>query len=178
MSDYGPKILIDAIEQRQADVRDILKDAKKTLDAKDARFRPKGWNDKSVVHVANWIIEEEDNSPSGLSKFEPELAERVFYDPDNPSRVDCFVGKVAKIGRIKEEEMNEIFLFSWEDIPGNDEVGLIKYIEHNLGIDLENIKIKIKHTDRTKQVSTVKRHISLKLNDEESEVNIEIDGIK
>lgn len=155
MSDYDSKILIGAIERPQVDVRDILKEAKKTLDAKNARFRPKGWNDKSVVHVANWIIEEEDNSSLGLVILKPELAERVFYDPDNPSRVDCFVGKIAKIGRIKEEEMKGIFLFSWEGIPGNDNEGLIKYIKHYLGIDLENsIIIDKDPIVRTKEVYT------------------------
>lgn len=94
--------LIEAIEKR-AEVIDILIDAKNILKAKDARFRPKGWNDKSVVHVANWIIEE--LPLAGLAGFEPELAERIYYDSDNPSRIDCFVGLGGRIGRIKEEEM-------------------------------------------------------------------------
>lgn len=100
---YDPKILINAIEERQAEVSRILKDAKDELKAKDARFRLRGWNDKSVVHVANWIIE--GKSQIGQAGFEPQLMERVYYDPEDPSRIDCFVGLGGLIGRIKEEEM-------------------------------------------------------------------------
>jgi len=96
------KILINPIET-PAQVPDILKEAKTKINAKDVRFRLRGWNDMSVVHVPNWII---GTSPS-LGEFESELAERVYYDVKEPKRIDCYVGLIGRIGRIKEEKMRE-----------------------------------------------------------------------
>lgn len=91
-------ISIDTIIE-PADVKAVIEEAKDKLKAEDARFRLRSWDDRSVVYVPTWIIGPE------IGVAEEELSERVYYDPDCPSRVDCIVGLVARIARIKEEEM-------------------------------------------------------------------------
>jgi len=91
-------ILRKAIADPTKSIKDILVEAKLQLDAKDVRFRPRDWQDKAVVFVPNWIIS------GSLDEAEPELARRVYFDPNELKRKDCLVGFVARITRIKEEE--------------------------------------------------------------------------
>ncbi len=91
------RILIEAVIKPASPIKSILKEAKKRIKAEDARFRLRGWQDQSVVYTPGWII------GPGLDEA-PELARRVYYDPNEPSRMDCIVGLVARIARIKEEE--------------------------------------------------------------------------
>jgi hypothetical protein len=177
--------LIEAIEKR-AEVIEILKEAKNKIGADDVRFRLRGWNDKSVVHVANWIIE--DPQVTGLAGFEPELAERFYYDPEHPSRIDCLVGLKGRIGRIKEEEMkitmNEkllqelriMYLFSWDEIPGNDSGRLRDFLKQNYSIDwVKTARIEKIDDGRTIRLSFKNNFFSLKLNDEKTKVSLKID---
>jgi hypothetical protein len=94
------EISIDTIIE-PAEVRVVIEEAKDRLKAEDARFRLRSWDDRSVVYVPTWIM-----GPA-LGASEAELSERVYFDPEDPSRVDCIVGLVARIARIKEEEMKE-----------------------------------------------------------------------
>ena len=67
-------------------------------------------------------------------------------------------------------------MFRWEDIPGNDNVRLIEFLKQNFGVDwvkTENIK-KIDN-GMTIKVSTQKNNFTLKLNNEQTEVNVTID---
>lgn len=95
------KILIAAITEPASPAKMLLEGAKKEIKSDDVRFRIRDWQDQSVVYVPNWIIGEM------LEKAEPELAQRVYFDPEDHSRMDCVVGLVARIARIKEEEANE-----------------------------------------------------------------------
>jgi len=91
-------ILRKAIVDPTKSIKDILVEVKLKLDAKDVRFRPRDWQDKAVVFVPNWIIS------GSLDEAEPELARRVYYDPNELNRKDCLVGLVARIARIEEEK--------------------------------------------------------------------------
>lgn len=92
-----------AIEPGRDKVRSLLEEAQKKLNADAARFRLRSWDDRSVVnYVPQWTIGHE------LENVEAELAERIYYDPEEPLRIDCMVGLVARIARIKEEEMKEV----------------------------------------------------------------------
>jgi len=96
------RILITAITEPASPAELFLKKAKEKINVEDVRFRLRDWQDQSVVYVPNWIIGVE------LEKAEPELARRVYYDPNEPSRMDCVVGLVSRIVRIKEEEAKQI----------------------------------------------------------------------
>ena len=89
--------------------------------------------------------------------------------------------KLDKMG-IRCPELNKLilyvnsYLFRWDDIPGNDNARLIKFLERNFGIDwVKTAKIEKIDNGRTIKVSTQKNYLSLKLNDEQTEVNLEID---
>jgi GAF domain-containing protein len=64
----------DVTPGEQEKVRLLLHEAKEKLGAENARFRLRSWDDRSVVHVPNWIIGSE------LEQAEPELAQRVYFD--------------------------------------------------------------------------------------------------
>jgi len=68
------------------------------------------------------------------------------------------------------------YLFSWGDIPGNDNERLIEFLTQNFGIGwVKTAKIEKIDNDKTIKVFTGKNYLSLKLNDKKLEVNIEID---
>lgn len=98
IQDDFPNILLESITKKVSPVRSVLKKAKTRINAEDIRFRLRDWQDQSVVYVPHWIIGE------GLEDAEPELARRVYYNPNEPSQMDCVIGLVARIARIKEEE--------------------------------------------------------------------------
>lgn len=116
------EILTKAIAQPD-NVEEVLKRAREELEADDARFRLRSWDDRSVVPVPGWIvstpeesetdIKRRENKPNAgkthfrLEQAQPELAERVYYDTENPLRVDCIVGLKSRIARLAEEEMKE-----------------------------------------------------------------------
>ena len=68
-------------------------------------------------------------------------------------------------------------VFSWDEIPGEDNGRLMKYLKNGVGIDWEkNAKIEKIDNNKTIKVSSQLKSLSLKLNDIESEVVLEIDG--
>ncbi len=68
----------------------------------------------------------------------------------------------------------EIFLFSWDEILGNDSVRL-DFLKQKFSIDwIKTAKIE-KTDDRTIIVSTEKNSLLLKLNNEKTKLNLEID---
>lgn len=72
---------------------------------------------------------------------------------------------------------DNMYLFSWDGIPGNDNEILIEFLKQKYGIDWV-IKPKIDKIDNDKdkaiKVSTEKNNISLRLNDEKTKMNLEI----
>ena len=71
------------------------------------------------------------------------------------------------------------YLFSWEKIPGNDSRRLIDFLIKNYGVDwVKTARIEKIENGKIIEVSTEKNYISLKLNDEQTEVNLEIDDFR
>ncbi|MCZ7400711.1 MAG: hypothetical protein O8C61_00645 [Candidatus Methanoperedens sp.] len=71
------------------------------------------------------------------------------------------------------------YLFSWDEIPGNDDVRLIEFLNQNFGIDwVKTAKLEKIDNDKTIKVSTEKNYLSLRLNDEKTNVNLKIDDIR
>lgn len=72
----------------------------------------------------------------------------------------------------------EAHLFSWDDIPGNDNGRLIKFLKQKFDIEwVETAKIEKIDLDKTIKVSNEKNCILLKLNDNKTEVDLIIDDV-
>lgn len=68
------------------------------------------------------------------------------------------------------------YLFSWDDIPGNDNVSLIKFLKKRYSIDwVDTTKIEKIDDGRTIRLCLKNNFISIKLNDEKTKVNLKID---
>jgi len=71
------------------------------------------------------------------------------------------------------------YLFSWDEIPGNDSVRLIDFLKQNYNVDwVKKAKIEKINDGRTIIASDGKKFLSLNLNDEKSNVNLKIYDIK
>ncbi len=87
----------------------------------------------------------------------------------------AFAG-LGGILHIIEEITEKWYFFSWNEIPGKDNGELIKFLKKDFGIDwAKTAKIEKIDDDSTIRVFTEKNFLSLKLNDEEKKVNLEID---
>ncbi len=72
--------------------------------------------------------------------------------------------------------LNKSYLFSWKNIPGNNNRRLIEFLTQKFGIDwVKTAKIEKIHDGKTIKVSTEKNYLSLKVNDEKTKVNLKID---
>ncbi len=68
------------------------------------------------------------------------------------------------------------YLFSWEEIPGNDNVRLIEFLMQNFSIEwVKAAKIKKNDDGKTIRVNSEENFLSLTLNDEKTNINLEID---
>ena len=79
--------------------------------------------------------------------------------------------------KMQSPPINFSYLFSWDDVPGNDSMRILKYMRDNLKIDwAENAEIK--KSDNSEAITLTKGENSLifKLNKEENKVNLEISG--
>ncbi len=71
------------------------------------------------------------------------------------------------------------YLFSWDKIPGRDNVILIEFLKQNFGIDwIKTAKIEKIEDGRTIKVSTEKNSLLLRLNDEKTKVSLKIDDVR
>jgi hypothetical protein len=84
---------------------------------------------------------------------------------------------VKNIGGTAHHEIKEmLFIFSWEKIPGNDNGILIDFLERKYNIDwVKTAKIEKIDDSKTISVSTEKNYLSLRLNDDKTKVNLQID---
>lgn len=93
--------LISAVEE--LDIESMLSLAKKTMGAQSVRFRVVNWSDEAVV--PGWIIGGTLQEPE---KHVPNLAKRVYYDRNETTRIDCLVGLVARVFKIREAESRRV----------------------------------------------------------------------
>ena len=76
-------------------------------------------------------------------------------------------------------EIGEIHIFSWDDIPGNDNDELIYFIEQIYDVVLEETgTIEKIDNGSTIKISAEKNSILLKLNDEKNKVTLKIDDVR
>lgn len=72
-------------------------------------------------------------------------------------------------------QLKEVYLFSWEDVPGNDSSKLIKFIIDELGVSLEkNVKIEKSENGSAINICDDNNSISLKLNKKKTKASITI----
>jgi hypothetical protein len=75
--------------------------------------------------------------------------------------------------------INRPYVFSWNEIPGNDTVILIEVLRREFGIDwAKNAKIEKIDNGKTIKVFTETSSLSLKLNDKNNEVTLEIGDVR
>ena len=78
------------------------------------------------------------------------------------------------IGGLWEDDW---YLFSWDNIPGNDNERLIRFLKTRFGIEwAETAKIEKIDNDRTIKLSFENNSLSLRLNNEKTKMNLEIDN--
>lgn len=75
-------------------------------------------------------------------------------------------------------KQNEL-IFTWEKIPGNDNIKLIEFLKQNFGIDWAKSAIIEKiDADMTIKISSGKNDLTLKLNDKKTKLNLQIDDVR
>jgi len=100
------------------------------------------------------------------------------YDSEN-NYISLFRGQedewdlLPKIGRYEYLR----YLFSWDEISGDDKGRLIEFLEKNY-CNMKNAKIENVDDGKAINVTTEKNSISLKLNDENTNVYLKINDIK
>ena len=116
---------------------------------------------------------------------------QISYSIDNPSLLKTlFRGTALDVEIIKKLQNNTLmsvseywqncgFLFSWEDIPGNDSERIINYLVDDLKIDwARNAEIKKNDNDKIITVTNGENSLRLKLKEREDKVILEIGGGK
>ncbi len=91
----------------------------------------------------------------------------------------CFLAGYATykfMGRLGRLQNPGVYLFSWNNIPGKDNVRLKNFLKQNYGIHWkEPSKIQKINDGRAINVATGNDFISLRLNDEKNVVNLKVD---
>jgi hypothetical protein len=86
---------------------------------------------------------------------------------------DCFL----KLSDIKKGVGN-MFLFSWDNVPGKDNGRLVEYLEQKYGVDWARTA-KIEKIDNNEiRVATEKNFLSLRLNNENTKVTLTINNVR
>ncbi len=99
---------------------------------------------------------------------------------DNKSSLFLTMEDAQEIVEITKEIRNAIdtkYLFRWDEIPGNDNKRLLEFLEPVYGIAWVK-KAKVKKMDNPEEIDVTagKNLLSLKLNNEKTKINVEIEG--
>lgn len=79
----------------------------------------------------------------------------------------------------KDDYVEKAYLFSWNEIPGNDSDKLLDFLKSNYGVDwIKTPKIEKTDNSKTITITVEKNIISLNLNNENTELNLIIDNDK
>jgi hypothetical protein len=85
----------------------------------------------------------------------------------------CF--RFSKLNSI----LKEYAMFSWDEVPGNDEGRLKEFLEKRYNLDwVKSAKIQKINKNKSITVCTIEKYLSLNLNDEKTEVTFTIDNIR
>ena len=85
--------------------------------------------------------------------------------------------KAHIVGTLRSDQVPGLYLFNWDDVPGNDSEGLLKFLKDNIKPDwVENAEIKKSDDGKNITVTNGKNSLILKLDKKEEGVNLETDG--
>jgi len=106
----------------------------------------------------------------------------------NKHKIGILTGNSPESGILLWEKINEnirknlnSYLFSWDEIPGNDDGRLIRFLTQNFGIEwAKTAKIEKIEDDKTIRISTERNSLSLRLKTrlKKSKVIIEFDDVR
>jgi len=81
--------------------------------------------------------------------------------------------------KISVETINPEYLFTWDEIPGNDSEKLKEFLTRKFGIDwVKTAKIEKMDDGNIIKVYVEKKDLTLSLNNEKTEVNLKIDDVR
>ena len=132
-------------------------------------------------------IYEKDNNGKDKEKLCLGFTSDTPSNPDIKKSLEGCDLLCVHLGSIKYQEIGyrddryniKGYLFSWDEIPGNDNERLIKFLKENLEIKwVKTAKIEKIEGDKTLRVYTKENSLSLRLNEEETKVNLEIGDSK
>lgn len=84
--------------------------------------------------------------------------------------------KMTESAKIRVGQINPKYLFNWDEIPGNDNGGLIELISQDFGIDWVKMgKIEKIEDGKAIRVTNGKNSLSLRLNNDKTKIILEID---
>ena len=99
--------------------------------------------------------------------------ENVDKDLQNNLRFGYQIIRFGTWNLIKNEPK---YLFSWDEVPGNDNIRLLEFLKQNFNIDwVEIAKVEKFEDGRTIKISAENDSLSLRLNNEKTEVNLKIE---
>ena len=141
----------------------------KSLDLE--KLKVKIWADEDLGKIGECI--------GGISEASEEVAEKLIPVMKGKIEVEKDIGKIKEcICEIAlEREISFWYLFSWDDVPGNDSRRLIEFLEDDLEVEwVENAEIKKSDNGKTITVTNGKTSLIFKLNEGENKVKLEISG--
>lgn len=115
--------------------------------------------------------------------IEPSIRELLFNPIDDWRDVESNITQMVMItkgvfkGKIKNLDSDEgLYLYRWNKIEVGDTWKLIKFLNQNYNIDwVKTSKIKKSNGEQTIELFTEKNYLSLKLNNDKTKVNLNID---
>lgn len=132
-------------------------------------------NKKSVSDIKSKALEFLDSHYRAVTETDFQQLSKEATE-NNDVKVKRAIVRVSKdTGRIEIIIVSDMYLFGWDEIPGNDSLMLIFFLRQNFGIDWgQTAKIEKIDNGKTIKVSAGSKYLSLKLNDEKTSVKIEI----
>jgi transitional endoplasmic reticulum ATPase len=177
----GPQLISKWLGDSEKAVRDIFKKARQVapsilfLDELDsiAPIRGMDIGSKASERVVNQLLTELDgietlkNVVVIAATNRPEIVDPALIRSGRFDRL-VFVGPPGREGRIEifkihlKNLSNEITVFNWENVPGNDNNRLIKFLTEDLGIDrADNVKITRNETEKIIRVINEARSVEI-----------------
>ena len=90
--------------------------------------------------------------------------------------VEAYHGRKV-IAVFKDPEVEFTYVFTWENIPGNDSVRLVDFLKRTYGVDwIKEAQINKIDAGKTISITAGINNLSLSLNNENTEVTLKIDG--
>ena len=135
--------------------------------------------DKYMIYV--WNIKSKNKE---ILKGHSNPLEYVQYSPKGDFLISGSIDNIIKIWDIKKLqniqtlklENKSSYLFSWDEIPGNDNERLVEILKQSFLIDwLEQAEIEKIDNGKTIKVSTEKNSLYLRLNNKKTKVDLKID---